>query len=98
MNTLDAVKSVTLSTEDKVFQVDYFLTSGLCQTDGSEQVMTFGILTKLSIDGKITEISRVEDVTASEETAQLLIEMLAKNGVTPVSVKDVIEDFVAMQL
>jgi orotate phosphoribosyltransferase-like protein len=95
----DAVNSAKLTSEDnRSLKIDYFITSGTCLTDGAEQVPTFGIMAKLSIDGKYTESSKIDDVSPSEETVKELVDLLAKNGVTPIALSSVVEDYVTMQL
>jgi len=93
----DAVNSTTFASEDnKLLKVDYFITNGVCLTDGAQQVPTFGIIAKLSIDGKFVENSQINDVSPSEETVKELVDLLARNGVTPVSLFDVVDDYVTV--
>lgn len=94
----DAVRSTSLTTDDqRSLKIDYFITSGICKTDGAERITTYGIKAELSVDGKSAETSRIDDVSPSEEAVKGIIDLLANNDVTPVSLKDVVEDCVAMQ-
>lgn len=98
MIPVDAVKNAILTTDDKrSLRVDYFITSGVCMTDGAGEVTTYGIRAELNADGRFMESSKVDDISPSEETVRIVIDLLAKNNVTPVALKDVIEDCVAMQ-
>lgn len=98
MIPVDAVRSTSLTTDDqRTLKINYFITSGICLTDGAKQITTFGIKAELSVGGKFAEMSKIDDVSPSEETVRIIIDLLAKNNVTPVSLKDVVEDCVAMQ-
>jgi hypothetical protein len=82
----------------RVLQIDYFVTSGFCETDGAQGNPTFGISARLSIDGRCSDKSTVVDVSPSREIAARITQLLARNFVTPVALRDVIEDCLAAQL
>jgi hypothetical protein len=42
------------------------------------------------------ENSQINDVSPSEETVKELVDLLARNGVTPVSFFDVVDDYVTV--
>jgi hypothetical protein len=95
----DVFNSTTIASEDnRSLKIDYFITSTVCLADGANQVPTFGIMARLSVDGQFAENSQIEDVSPSEETVKKLVDLLARNGVTPVALCDVVEDYVTMQL
>lgn len=98
MTSVNAVRSAILTTEgEKSLRVDYFITSGICLTDGAGRAITYGIRADLSVDGKFEESAKVEDISPSEQMVRETIDLLAQNNVTPVALKDVVEDCVAMQ-
>jgi orotate phosphoribosyltransferase-like protein len=98
MYPMDAQNSINLTSEDqRSLKVEYFVTNCVCQTIGEDQYPTYGILAKLSVDDKFEESSRIDDVSSSGEFVRKVIETLARNGVTPVTLKDVVEDIVVNQ-
>lgn len=91
--------SKTISDENnRVLKIDYYVTSGLTLTDGAQGNPTFGITVQLSVDGKYSDCSAVEDIFPSKEAAAQLVQQLASSFVTPVTLKDVVEDCLAAQL
>jgi hypothetical protein len=99
MGLNEPVISKTVTDENSnVLKIDYFVTNGISLTDGTQGIPSFGICVQLSIDGKISESSAVNDVSPDKETVMRLLQLFAKNLVTPVSLKDVVEDCVAAQL
>lgn len=92
------ISKTVLDENGKTLKLDYFVTSGTCQTDGAEGVPSFGIRVRRSIDGVVTESSTVDDISPSEETTMRMLQLFAKNLVTPVSLKDVVEDCLASQI
>ncbi len=97
MNKANIAKSAVLTSEDnRELSIDYYITSSKCLTDGAEHVHTFGVLANMSIDGKYAESCHIDDVSPSEETVNNLVDLLAKNGVTPVTLSDVVNDYLAI--
>ena len=97
MNFIGSVISKkVLNEKNETMEIDYSVTRGESLTDGAKGAPVYGIYVKLSIDGKCRESSKVEDVSPSEETVERLVQLFAKNLVTPVSLKDVVEDCLAV--
>lgn len=92
------ISKTVVGENGKTLELDYFMTRGTSHTDGAEGVPCFGISVSLSVDGEVSDSSTVDDVSPSEETARRILQLLAKNLVTPVSLKDVVEDCLAMQI
>lgn len=82
----------------RTLQVEYFVTGGYCETDGAQRNSVFGISAQLSIDGKCSDKVTVADVSPSREIALRITQLLARNLVTPITLKDVIEDCLAADL
>ena len=59
-----------------------------CEVYGAECVAHFG---------KSTETALVRDITADKDRAELFFGMITENVIFPSSLKDVAEDFAAMQ-
>lgn len=99
MGASELVISKTFIDDDnRELKIDYFVTNGNSQSDGTQGFPVFGIYVQLSVDGKCSDCSEIDDVTPCKETATQMTQLFAKNLVTPVSLKDVVEDFVAAQL
>lgn len=75
--------------------INYYLTKDLCMTDGAPQTDVYGIEAQISVEGIITDSSAVKDISPSLSKVQELINQLAMYQVTPITLKDVIEDYIA---
>jgi hypothetical protein len=84
--------------QGRTLKVDYFLTSGACMTDGAEAVPVYGVRADLYINGQYAESAKVDDISPSREETTEMAKRFADNQVTPVSLKDVVEDCIAAQL
>ena len=99
MEVNEPVISETTSDEfGRSLKLDYFVTNGISLTDGVQGNTSFGISVRLCVDGESPECTTIEDVTPSKEAVMRIIQLLAKNFVTPVTLRDVVEDCVAAQL
>ena len=76
-------------------QIYYFLTETECMTDGVEGETVFGVETRLYVGGNETGRCVVNDLSSTKEKIVAFIEKLARNSVTPVALRDVVEDFIA---
>lgn len=74
---------------------EYYLLTGKCRTDGITDTTTYGIKCELRQDGKLVDSSTVEDISPLQKNVENLILLLQRNSVTPVTLKDVIEDYIA---
>jgi hypothetical protein len=92
------ISRTTLDEDNRELTIDYFVTDGISLTDGAQGKPSYGISVHLSIDGKCSSSSKVDDVSPTKETVMRLLQLFAKNLVTPTSLKDVVEDCIAAQL
>lgn len=91
-----AIKSVSFVSENnRDIKVDYFITKSNSPVEGSEGKMTYGVMAKLYINEKPMDCVRIDDVSPHENEINELIKLLAENKVTTLTLKDVIEDYVA---
>jgi hypothetical protein len=98
MDKENITQKTTLVLDDQQSQpahVKYILVKTLCECDGIDRIPVYGIKAELFINSALTDSSFVSDITSSEPKCKALMEMLAKNKVTPVTLKDVIEDLIA---
>jgi hypothetical protein len=82
----------------KACSLVYYLIQNLCTADENENRPVYGIRVELLEMGKLVHASELNDVTASIEKGKYLLNLLSKNAVTPISLMDVIEDFMAVDL
>ena len=75
------------------FQISYFLRS--VDYSGDAPHTGFGIEARLYSGDKLIDEAAVNDVTCSQDEAIAMIGILSKNTVTPVTLKDVIEDYIS---
>lgn len=98
MSSQLVASKTTLDEEDRVLKIDYFVTNGTVITDGAATIPAYGICVHLSVEGKCLDSSTIDDVSPSRETVLQMAQLFARNLVTPVSLRDVVEDSLAMQL
>lgn len=99
MGVNEPVISKTVEDEKgRLLTLDYFVTHGLSLTDGAEGKPAFGIRVQMSTDGKDSDVSQIDDVTPSKETATRMAQLFANFLVTPTSLRDVVEDCLSAQL
>lgn len=73
----------------------YSLIESEVQLDG-ERALTYGIRIEGVISGK-EEKSEILDITTSCEKAEILFRLIVRSEITPVTLKDVTEDFLNAQ-
>jgi hypothetical protein len=93
-----AFSGTAIDEKGRRLKLNYFVTEGKCLTDGAPQVPVFGITVNMEIDGNIVDSSSICDVSPSLETVMRMTELFAQNSVTPITLKDVVEDCIALQL
>lgn len=71
-------------------EIMYYLVSG--PYGGDSPVQTYGVELRLMDGARVLDQDTVGDITASEKDAKALLELLCRNTVTPVTLRDVIED------
>jgi hypothetical protein len=73
--------------------VNYYLQSSTYAGEAPHE--GFGIKAQLYHENRLIDESTIEDVTSSKDELMELIETLSRNTVTPVTLKDVIEDYIS---
>jgi hypothetical protein len=73
--------------------VSYYLRSSKYAGEAPHE--GFGVEARLYQENRLIDESTVEDVTCSKDKLMALIETLSRNTVTPVTLKDVIEDYIS---
>jgi hypothetical protein len=98
MKRESAICTAVLSTdeaEEDPFEISYYLTDGTCGTDGAQGIAVFGICAEMRCGGMLVDKCRVDDVSCKKEDVLMLIRRLAACTVTPLALRDVVEDAVA---
>lgn len=70
----------------------YSLTSGTCEVLSTE---TYGVSVTLQREGGAVERCAIEDICCTKGGAQALLRLLCRHTVTPVTLRDVVEDYLA---
>lgn len=73
-------------------QMTYRLFQSECEVD-EQKTLCFGIEVNCSLFGEV-ETEKIPDITTKYEVAKELFDILCENLVTPVCVKDIVEDFI----
>lgn len=95
MQQENPVSIVVLNSEETDkgrMHVSYYLRSS--EYAGEDPHEGFGVEARLYQGNRLIDESTVEDVTCSKDKLMALIETLSRNTVTPVTLKDVIEDYI----
>lgn len=58
-------------------------------------VQTYGVAVSFQATGGNAESTQVEDIGCSQTQVEDLLRLLMKNAVTPVTLRDVVEDYLA---
>ena len=84
------------SINENSYYIEYRVVKSNINIQEIGEISTYGVNTKL-IDciGNIIDFQQVLDITTSKEMIDKLIIKLANNSVTPCSLKDIVEDFLA---
>jgi hypothetical protein len=96
MQQENPISVAVLNSEDTnrgCMQVNYYLKSR--EYKGDAPHLGYGIEARLFLDGRMVDGCTVDDVTCKQDEMLALIDLLSRNTVTPVSLKDVIEDHLA---
>jgi hypothetical protein len=102
MNQENPVSIAVLDPEEtgnRNLRINYYLTSKNYARDewGVEEPHTgYGVEVQLFIGGRQADCCKVADISVSQDEVLALIEVLSRNTVTPVSLRDVIEDYLAV--
>lgn len=75
--------------------ITYDLINTVCQTDGAEGAMVYGIALSYKIGSSSTEIIILKDISARKEQVEQLIIILEKAQVTPNQFMYIVEDYIA---
>ena len=76
-------------------QLKYYLVESICGSDGIAGIPVFGIKLDYVENEWIKDSALIRDITASSEKCIALIQRIAQDTVTPVTLKDVVEDMIA---
>ena len=88
--------SVELCPDEPVYggmNIRYYLQNGDYQGDAPHR--GFGIEARLYDDGRLVDSCVVEDIAVKQAGVLELIELLSRNTVTPVTLRDVVEDYLS---
>jgi hypothetical protein len=89
----ELLKTAYLSPEDPTTVLHYFLIREPKDGEGYQPYIGYGVQIHLCSHGRISEMGAASNITCSYQKAVSLIELLARNTVTPVTLDDVIEDY-----
>jgi hypothetical protein len=74
------------------YDIEYYLISDVCEGEDVPSHKAYGVEIRLCLQGKPLDINSIADITSSKEKAESLIKLFSEALVTPVTLKDVIED------
>lgn len=92
-----AILEVRTDLETKVCSLNYYLLQNTSVADGYSILPVYGVRVELTDMGRLIDEAEFCDVTISIERGKYLLNLLSNNTVTPVSLKDVIEDYLAIE-
>lgn len=92
-----AILGELTDSQAKVCSLNYYLLQDTCTAEGAANKPVFGIRVELTNMGRLVDTAEICDVTTSIERGKYLINLLSNNTVTPVSLVDVIEDYLAIE-
>jgi hypothetical protein len=75
-----------------LYDIEYYLISDVYEGEDVPFHNAYGIEIRLCLQGKLLDINSIADITSSKEKAESLIKLFSEASVTPVALKDVIED------
>jgi hypothetical protein len=81
----------------KLCSLNYYLLQNTCMAEGAANLPVYGIRVELTNTGRLVDSAEICDVTTSMERGKYIISLLSKNTVTPVSLFDVIADYLAIE-
>lgn len=81
----------------QVCSLNYYLLQNTCMAEEDANLPVYGIRVELTNQGRLIDAAEICDVTASMERGKYLINLLSKNTVTPISLLNVIEDYLAIE-
>lgn len=94
----ESISSQFISEAGEKSTLDYSLVnSELVMDDGTSKEI-YGIRVQKKVAGKEPVTSTIVDITSSKKRALEILNLISKNQVTPITLKDVIENLVADQV
>lgn len=96
--TQPVCSSVVISDDGSEILLEYFVMNCICLSDGAEGIPSFGIRLQATTKGGTVETSVVQDISPAKEEITNLAKELCGLGVTPCTLKDVVEDYIALQI
>lgn len=96
--TQPVCSSVVISDDGSEILLECFVTNCICLSDGAEGIPSFGIRLQATTKGGTVETSVVQDISPTKEEVTKLAKKLCDLGVTPCTLKDVVEDYLALPI
>lgn len=96
--TQPVCSSVVISDDGTEMLLEYFVTNCICLSDGAEGIPTFGIRLQATTKGGALETSVVQDISPTKEEVTRLAKKFCDLGVTPCTLKDAVEDYLALAI
>ena len=103
MQKVNVVAITTATLEEKscisskLCSLNYYLLQNTCKAEHTSSKPVFGIRVELTNKGSLIDTAEISDITSSLERAKYLLDLLSRNTVTPISLLDVIEDYLVIQ-
>ena len=84
------------SIQDNNYFLEYLLVKSTANIQEIGETLSYGIMTKM-IDsiGNVLDFKQILDISTSPQVVEGLIAKISRNSVTPCTLEDVIEDFLA---
>lgn len=93
MRQLKQLTSLDLREKDLPdYEIQYYLTNDAYQYPDVVSRDGYGIEIRLCLHEKLIDRICVDDITTSKENAEKLIRVLSLHEVTPITLKDILED------
>lgn len=82
--------------ETDLMQIDYYLTSQICASDGATPTVVYGIESESIRNGRQGSRATTLDISPNQNEVESIIEKFSRNTVTPITLRDVVEDYLCM--
>lgn len=91
--TMENPVSVTFPLKEETMQIRYYLRCCPCNADTARKA--YGVTAELLRGEEVVDEETVDDISCDREGVLALIAKLARCSVTPVTLRDVVEDSIA---
>lgn len=82
--------------EGRLYSFDYYLLTEEAEANGTVIGESYGVRITSSAEGTELETSSIRNLTSSVQRIHALMELLIRRCVTPVSLSDVVEDWLSV--